>query len=840
MQMHMLIVVAFVAIYCITVNASIVPNSNRYCSKLNGTKLEACNYGIYVGSHPEQHLDLANEKFPLYCKGMCEKKNASIVFALVCGKACEHAGGKNFTHKAPLNNTAINEEKVKIKELRKKALEDSAMEKATEQKAKNLLRLPEENEKKSLQEKKKMNKLEIKYKEEVEKKIKEAEIKHKIAVEGEEKMKKHAQKREELKKAIQDNEVKREQLAKKQAEEKTKYDQNKLDREKAYTKSQNLKSDIKDKMMKNRVNETNTELTTVEEEHKQLVEKNNTENEEFEKDEKNTTAEKVEANEVTTVANEEQKAINESETTKKSMKALFKNYVKSDVNATKDFLDKTLYSVKDHQALIGDLSENKTLENDTYVVAKTLHRRKQKMMTEEQAWKKRAEEHHKEYTRMNEQFLKHKETFENWHKTNKATGPTSPTGLNASNVVQSGTTATGKSGPTGESGPTGPNVTLGITSNDVFGETAPTGESGPAPLPISGPTGTFIRSLTGKLVIKSLQNHVLNVTGLPDLDRALLQNPTIKKVLGGISENNKVKTNLLIMNHMKKGVHPNKLFPHHDAHEEHLNSIQDVIKHMKKEDLDDGFTGKRTTGATGSNSPKDRLLRTKEAVKQLLSDVQEANEHDMDELAGFGKLRHLFKKHLQEQQKINNVLNSGDAHTDIQNEMKSADEHANSAIRKLNRDADNLLDGTLIRSQQPTEEEKKTQAMEQSPSVQRIVAEFLAALQNSENLANKDIIDSQQKSSKIFNLKTGYQLDATNSKLCKWLKTTSFCNEEICPGQCEVTGKIHKAMRKECTLKYNKCLMNEKKSYEHCLHDVMECNSHTDFKIGLVPPPRRL
>ena len=55
------------------------------------------------------------------------------------------------------------------------------MEKATEQKAKNLLRLPEENEKKSLQEKKKMKKLEIKYKEEVEKKIKEAEIKHKIA-----------------------------------------------------------------------------------------------------------------------------------------------------------------------------------------------------------------------------------------------------------------------------------------------------------------------------------------------------------------------------------------------------------------------------------------------------------------------------------------------------------------------------------------------------------------------------------------------------------------------------------------------------------------------------------
>ena len=109
--------------------------------------------------------------------------------------------------------------------------------------------------------------------------------------------------------------------------------------------------------------------------------------------------------------------------------------------------------------------------------------------------------------------------------------------------------------------------------------------------------------IEGKLVIKSLQNHVLNVTGLPDLDRALLQNPTIKKVLGGISENNKVKTNLLIMNHMKKGVHPNKLFPHHDAHEEHLNSIQDVIKHMKKEDLDDGFTGKRTTGATGSYSP---------------------------------------------------------------------------------------------------------------------------------------------------------------------------------------------------------------------------------------------
>ena len=88
------------------------------------------------------------------------------------------------------------------------------------------------------------------------------------------------------------------------------------------------------------------------------------------------------------------------------------------------------------------------------------------------------------------------------------------------------------------------------------------------------------------VAIKSLQNHVLNVTGLPDLDRALLQNPTIKKVLGGISENNKVKTNLLIMNHIKKGVHPNKLFPHHDTHEEHLNSIQDVIKHMKKEDLD--------------------------------------------------------------------------------------------------------------------------------------------------------------------------------------------------------------------------------------------------------------
>ena len=80
---------------CVSGTANVLPNStgnSLYCSKLSGEGLEACKYGLYVGTHPQLYPDLANKNFPSYCKGMCEKKSESMVYGRHCTAACVYAG----------------------------------------------------------------------------------------------------------------------------------------------------------------------------------------------------------------------------------------------------------------------------------------------------------------------------------------------------------------------------------------------------------------------------------------------------------------------------------------------------------------------------------------------------------------------------------------------------------------------------------------------------------------------------------------------------------------------------------------------------------------------------
>ena len=69
-----------------------------------------------------------------------------------------------------------------------------------------------------------------------------------------------------------------------------------------------------------------------------------------------------------------------------------------------------------------------------------------------------------------------------------------------------------------------------------------------------------IKKIAELLLARSIQNHVLNVTGLPDLDRALLVNPKINKIVRRMSRKNGIAVNALTMDEMKKIIHPQRLF----------------------------------------------------------------------------------------------------------------------------------------------------------------------------------------------------------------------------------------------------------------------------------------
>ena len=75
------------------------------------------------------------------------------------------------------------------------------------------------------------------------------------------------------------------------------------------------------------------------------------------------------------------------------------------------------------------------------------------------------------------------------------------------------------------------------------------------------------------------------MTGLPDLDRALLLNPKINKIVRRMSRKNGIAVNALIMDEMKKIIHPQRLF-HQQNLQKTYHSIRELLKHMKAEDND--------------------------------------------------------------------------------------------------------------------------------------------------------------------------------------------------------------------------------------------------------------
>jgi hypothetical protein len=357
-----------------------------------------------------------------------------------------------------------------------------------------------------------------------------------------------------------------------------------------------------------------------------------------------------------------------------------------------------------------------------------------------------------------------------------------------------------------------------------------------------GATGTHdkmskIKFLTEKLLKRTIQNHVLNTSGLPDLDEDILRNVSLNAIIKSIGKGANTAQIVEMMKHMKNNVAPKALFPYHNHKQEiQFHNIQELILHMKKEDIEDeSGNGKSTSNA---ETP---LQKTERAVKQLLKDVQESNKHDINELEsfnGFKSLRHMFKQHLKATEKIaaeagnrkqglEGLFNHHlEAHTDIQSELKSADEYANSAIHKLNGDAKNLLDSSIVKK----DTSEKYSDIEQSPSLKKMLAESSAALQNSENLANSDTINSERKAVMpnklgVLVLKDVLKTYETNAGLCKWLQTTSFCDDKICHGQCQIKG-YQRRIRKACTLKYNECLMDATVQYEKCLSDVMACSKN--------------
>ena len=137
------------------------------------------------------------------------------------------------------------------------------------------------------------------------------------------------------------------------------------------------------------------------------------------------------------------------------------------------------------------------------------------------------------------------------------------------------------------------------------------------------------------------------MTGLPDLDRALLVNPKINKIVRRMSKKNGIAVNALIMDEMKKIIHPQRLF-HQQNLQKTFHSIKELLKHMKEEDNDilgqDVKRKDETKEASGKQAtpPKRNetvLERTRNAVRELMDKVEAENRNDEIEYKGFKDLR---------------------------------------------------------------------------------------------------------------------------------------------------------------------------------------------------------
>ena len=124
------------------------------------------------------------------------------------------------------------------------------------------------------------------------------------------------------------------------------------------------------------------------------------------------------------------------------------------------------------------------------------------------------------------------------------------------------------------------------------------------------------------------------MTGLPDLDRALLLNPKINKIVRRMSRKHGIAVNALIMDEMKKIIHPQRLF-HRQNLQKTYHSIKELLKHMKAEDSDMLGQGAKTKEVSKSRPPMKPLERTRNAVRELMAKVEAENRNDEIEYKGF-------------------------------------------------------------------------------------------------------------------------------------------------------------------------------------------------------------
>ncbi len=346
-----------------------------------------------------------------------------------------------------------------------------------------------------------------------------------------------------------------------------------------------------------------------------------------------------------------------------------------------------------------------------------------------------------------------------------------------------------------------------------------------------------IKKIAELLLARSIQNHILNVTGLPDLDRALLVNPKINKIVRRMSRKNGIAVNALIMDEMKKIIHPQRLF-HQQNLQKTFHSIRELLKHMKEEDNDilgqdvkrkdetKEVSGKQ---ATPPKRNKTVLERTRNAVRELMDKVEAENRNDEIEYKGFKDLRGLFEAHLgatkkiEERQNLKGLFNSH-LHTDLHHELKTADDAANEVIRRLESNAGNLLSSGLS-NKTPLQADTKQSRIEHAPSVNKLVQEAKLALENSDNLAKKDVYTSEKKPEKHHFLKPFFSPYASSMKLCQWMNRIGYCNESVCHSRCTNRGKWKVHIRKKCLPQYYECMMNEHITFEKCVNNMDKCSS---------------
>lgn len=912
---------------CLSGTASALPNAtgdSSYCSKLSGEGLTACNYGLYVGTHPQLYPDLANKNFPSYCKGMCEKKSESAVYGSRCTAACVYAGSG-----VGRNSSAVAEQ------IKQRVIEQFTMSTGNTLNKTTISNKREKNERLK-------GALKVKDDEETFKKVLEASTKR------------QRQRIRELSKQEQSIENSTAsvsmELTRLQNEREADSLKKKELKQNSLKDNMRLKKDAVDEELK-RLVEHETKLDAAIQTTRAKLTKLRQESENAKK-KLLAQLEKVKGQEA------EAKGVLDahSEMVKKNLSAIAKEQTvqdleklkKSDMNSTIQHLETVREAIDSESNFTGESSKSETHEERTNTVAMNIEKKHREAKFAEETEKKKVREsvlkrkekiksylkHYPESnqtnkTQVSQQVLKTKPERNEAHAADntikKAEGTESPVKLNnqtADDLVaglkeveaeeaeleKNGTKGSGTGSNAARPSATGNNaIGASATGNNAVGtglaatavdihddlpsldplvssisgvaastagstgleggvaQTSKTGSNGQErDMEGTGMTGNYgveggaegtyaagrnnpegatasgsmtgsngsnkkskqIKKIAEWLLARSIQNHVLNVTGLPDLDRALLVNPKINKIIRRMSKKNGIAVNALIMDEMKKIIHPQSLFRQKNM-QKTFHSIRELLKHMKAEDNDIlSQSDKMKHVAEKQATP---VERARNAVRELMEKVEAENRNDEIEYKGFQDLRSLFKAHLgatkkiEQRQDLRNLFQAH-LHTDLHHELKTADDAANAAIERLESNADDLL-STGLNHKTSLPRDAKASSIENTPSVNKLLQEAKLALDNSDNLAESDVYTSEKKSEKHHFLKPFFSPYASNVKLCQWMNRIGYCNEAICPGQCTNRGKVKIHIRKKCLPQYYECMMNEHVMLEKCVNNMDICSS---------------